>query len=318
MARSGKSISALGIWIRAQSAALLLSLAACGPGHPPAPRAPVPTGLYHGGDAGGSRAADHVMLTIPEGPYTAGSTPEERDQAYADYRNSAHSNAAQKGHWFAREEPRHHATLTPFRIDLTEVTNAAYAEFVADTKAPAPTMDRATWKKQGFSQDYDTEVVRMIWKNDQPPAGREDHPVVLVTWAQARGYCAWRGAVVGEARRLPTAAEYEKAARGQVGLVYPWGNDWDPSKLNTQASGPDDTMAAGSFPDGASPYGMLDAAGNVFQWTSTPWPYGKGRMTVKGSAWDDFGGVGRGASRHGRRATIRHVIVGFRCAADAP
>ncbi len=296
--------------------ALLVAVAGCG-SHSPPPRAPVPD-VYRGGDAGISRAADHVMLTIPAGTYIAGSTPEEREQAYADYRNTAGTNAAQNGHWFDREEQRHQATLPAFRIDLTEVTNAAYAEFVTDTGTPPPSMDAATWKQQGFSQDYASQVVRMIWQGGHPPAGREDHPVVLITWKQARDYCAWRGAVVGEARRLPTAAELEKAARGHVGLLYPWGNDWDASKLNTQASGPDDTMAVGSFPDGASPYGMLDAAGNVFQWTSTPWPYGKGQMTVKGSAWDDYGGVGRGASRHGRRQTIRHVIVGLRCAADAP
>jgi formylglycine-generating enzyme required for sulfatase activity len=140
--------------------------------------------------------------------------------------------------------------------------------------------------------------------------------VVLVTWADAAAYCAWRGAVVGQRRRLPSAAEYEKAARGPEGSVYPWGSEFASEKLNSQVSGPKDTMAAGSFPGGASPYGMLDAAGNVFQWTATPWPHKRDGMTVKGSAWDDFAGVGRGASLHGRKKHVRHVIVGFRCAAD--
>ena len=76
------------------------------------------------------------------------------------------------------------------------------------------------------------------------------------------------------------------------------------------------TAPVGSYPAGASPYGVLDLAGNVFEWTSTP--FGAGEMTVKGSAWEDFGGVGRGASRHGRKIGARHVIVGFRCAGQAP
>ena len=104
-------------------------------------------------------------------------------------------------------------------------------------------------------------------------------------------------------------------ANGAEGLAYPWGNLYDPEKLNSAVKGPHDTTPVGQFSTGASPYGLLDAAGNVFQWTSTR--FKADRMTVKGSAWDDFAGVGRGASRHGRPATARHVIVGFRCAAPA-
>ena len=98
--------------------------------------------------------------------------------------------------------------------------------------------------------------------------------------------------------------------------IYPWGNAYEPDKLDSAVKGPGDTVPVGQFTSGASPYGVLDLAGNVFEWTSTPMPDGK--MTVKGSAWEDFAGVGRGASRHGRAQTVRHVIVGFRCAADAP
>lgn len=272
---------------------------------------------YNGGTATASRGAESALITIPEGYYVAGSTPEEREQAYVDYRNTSGRETARRNQWFDREGPRTKAWLPTYRIDLTPVTMAAYAEFVADTGTRQPTMDAATWKKQGFIQDFEKEVVRFTWKNGAPPADRVDHPVVLIMWKEASAYCRWRGAMVGQTRRLPTEAEYEKAARGQRGILYPWGNDWDAAKLNSQVEGPDDTMPVGSFPNGASPYGMLDAAGNVFQWTATPWAYRRGAMTAKGSAWDDFAGLGRGAFRHGRRAWVRHVLVGFRCAADA-
>lgn len=302
--------------MRALAAGFALGLTLAGAcGGAGAPRPAPPTG-YNGGDALASRAADNAMVLIPAGPFFAGSTPEEREQAYADYRASAGSDAAFRGRWFDREEDRKRLELPAFRIDLTPVTNAAYAEFVRDTRAPAPFVDAATWKKQGFTQDYDSEVVRFNWAGGAPPSGRADHPVVLVTWDQAAAYCQWRGAVVGEARRLPTHLEFEKASRGELGYLYPWGNDWDPSKLNNQQTGPDDTMPVGSFADGASPFGVLDAAGNVFHWTSTPWTRSKrdDDFTVKGSAWDDYAGVGRGAQQHGRPRSIRSAIVGFRCA----
>ncbi|MCG8418358.1 MAG: formylglycine-generating enzyme family protein [Proteobacteria bacterium] len=263
-----------------------------------------------------SQAADRRMITVGAGDYIAGSTPEEREQAYDDYRATAGHDGARRFQWFEREEDRHVAHLDRYRIDQTPVTNVAYAEFVRDTGIEPPFIDRAMWMKQRFIQDYDTQVLRYNWRSESPPRGREDHPVVLVTWREADAYCRWRGVAVGEKRRLPTTAEYEKAARGKKGSIYPWGHEFDASKLNSQVGGPLDTVAVGSFPDGASAYSMLDAAGNVFQWTSTPWPHRKTAMTVKGSAWDDYAGVGRGASMHGRRAWVRHVLVGFRCAAS--
>ncbi|CAN5734420.1 N/A [soil metagenome] len=261
-----------------------------------------------------SLAADARMITIPAGPFVTGSTPEEREQAYDDYRLTSGSDAAREHKWFGVEIDRTRRDMPAYAIDLMPVTQAQYAEFVATGKALAPSISEAAWKEQHFQQDFATQVERFNWKEGRPPPGREDHPVVLVTWSEADAYCTWRGELAGAPRHLPSADEYEKAARGHEGIFYPWGNTFDPTKLNSGVHGPMDTEAVGSHLDGASPYGVLDAAGNVFQWTSTPFPGDK--MTVKGSAWEDFGGVGRGASLHGRDRNVRHVIVGFRCVAD--
>jgi toxoflavin biosynthesis protein ToxD len=285
----------------------------------------VPAVAHRGGPAPLSLAADAQMVSIPAGRSVAGSTPEERALAYDDFLATAGHDGARDHRWFEREEDRHIVSMPAFRIDTMPVTNAAYAEMIADGAAAVPTMDAETWARQGFQQDWATEVQRQIWVDGRPPPGREDHPVVLVTWREAAAYCAWRGAAAGGARRLPTAWEFEKAARGAEGLPYPWGVTFDATKLDARVGGPGDTVAVGSYPSGASPYGVLDVAGNVFQWTATPWPpptseaaaptEPAAEMTVKGSAWDDFGGLGRGAAWHGRPVEARHVIVGFRCAA---
>jgi len=281
----------------------LLVLAACG-------------GSQHTGQAAHavlSIAADDRMITVPAGQYIAGSTPEERAAAYDDYQQTSGRDTARENKWFDHEEDRRLTELPAFRIDLMPVTQSQYAEMVIAGQAKPPTMDEATWKTQGFNQDF-AEVTRFLWKDGRPPHGREDHPVVLVTHAEAASYCAWRGAQRGQKRRLPTAAEYEKVSRGDGGLTYPWGNAFEADKLNSAVKGPKDTTPAGQFNDGASPFGVLELAGNVFQWTSTP-EHGD-RMVVKGSAWEDFAGLGRGAAFHGRPKQARHVIVGFRCAAD--
>ena len=274
-----------------------------------------PDPVHPSGAAGPlSLAKDQHMVLVPAGQYIAGSTPEERTAAYDDYlATSGHDTARQK-QWFEGESDRHMEKLPAFRIDLMPVTQAEYSEFVNAKLAPPPAIDEAQWKLQGFIQEYSV-VQRFIWHDGGPPKHHEDHPVVLVTWQEADAYCRWRGKLRGEERRLPSEGEFEKAARGDGGLVYPWGNVFDPEKLNSAVKGPHDTTPVGQFGAGASPYGVLDAAGNVFQWTATR--FKPGHMTVKGSAWEDYGGVGRGASKHGRAVNSRHVIVGFRCAANA-
>jgi formylglycine-generating enzyme required for sulfatase activity len=262
-----------------------------------------------------SLAADDRMIVIPAGRYIAGSTPEERATAYDNYLATAGRDDARTHQWFDREADRHVATIPGFRIDLMPVTQAQFAEFAAAEHVAEPSIDEAGWRAQGFSQDFATQVARFVWRDGKPPNGREDHPVVLVPWIDADRYCTWRGTLRGEQRRLPTADEFEKASRGEGGMAYPWGDVFEPDKLNSAVHGPGDTTPVGTYTTGASPYGVLDMAGNVFQWTATPG--GGDEMVVKGSAWEEFAGIGRGASLDRRTKTARHVLVGFRCAGAA-
>ncbi|ROR32448.1 formylglycine-generating enzyme required for sulfatase activity [Inmirania thermothiophila] len=237
-----------------------------------------------------------------------GSTQEERALAYAlDLARG--STAARDYAWF-ENETRRRVHLAAFRIDRTPVTQADYARFVAATGHPVPTVRAAEWQGYGLVHPYAT-ALRFVWRDGRPPPGRADHPVVLVTHADAVAYCRWRGA------RLPTEAEWEKAARGTDGRYWPWGNRFDPVRLNSRDAGPFETEPVGSRPAGASPWGVLDMAGQVFEWTATPCPDRDGAWIVKGGSWDDFPGVTRGAARHCRPAGLKHVLIGFRCAADA-
>jgi len=262
-----------------------------------------------------SLAADDRMVVIPEGRYVAGSTPEERAAAYDDYFRTSGQADARAQAWFDREADRHVATLPAFRIDLMPVTQAQFAEFAAAEHVAPPTIDEAGWRAQGFSQDFAIATARFAWSDGRPPNGREDHPVVLVSWSEAGRYCTWRGGLRGAKRRLPTADEFEKAARGEGGMSYPWGNVYEPDKLNSAIQGPGDTTPVGTYTTGASPYGVLDMAGNVFQWTATP--SDGDAVVIKGSAWKEYAGIGRGAFADKRPRTARYVLVGFRCAGDA-
>ena len=259
-----------------------------------------------------SRQADAEMVTVSSGVYISGSTSESRETAYRTYEQTAGHNAARRNRWFDREEPQTKRSVPSFLIDRTPVTVAAYAEFVADTGALPPSIDEEMWKKQGFVQDYQDEVAPLTWKSKTPPANLMNHPVVLVTHEEARAYCHWRGTVVGSKRTLPSQHEFEKASRGPNGNRYPFGDTYDSDLLHGAHTTIRSTVPVGQYPRGASFYGVLGLSGNVFHWTRDV--FDKDRAVVKGSAWDDFGGVGRGAARHGRRYWVRHVLVGFRCA----
>jgi len=139
----------------------------------------------------------------------------------------------------------------------TPVTNAQYARFVAETGREPP----------------------QYWRGKRPPARLADHPVVYVTWHDAVAYAEWAGA------RLPTEQEWEKAARGTDGREYPWG-EWGEGRCNTGEAGIGDTSPVGQFsPGGDSPYGLQDAAGQVWEWTASEWEPGGSLRVLRGGSF---------------------------------
>ena len=215
------------------------------------------------------------------------------------------------------EMPQHNVYLDAFWIDRTAVTSDQFRKCVEAGFCPAPTMcdDGAPAYEDG---------------------SKTDHPVVCVGWDQARTYCEWAGA------RLPTEAEWEKAARGTDGRVYPWGSSFDGARLNScdrncefdwKDSDVDDgyarTAPVGSYPAGVSPYGALDMAGNVWEWVADWWdpayyasspernpagpPAGVQRV-LRGGAWGNAWYNVRAASRGYDFSAPRTGYIGFRCA----
>jgi formylglycine-generating enzyme required for sulfatase activity len=141
--------------------------------------------------------------------------------------------------------PRHQVYLPEFWIARTPVTQGQYQAYVDATRVGAPD----------------------LWEGSKPLPGMEEYPVVSVSWEDARRYCAWMTETMGRVHQLPTEAEWEKAARGTDGRAYPWGDEWDLTRCNTSESGLEAMAPVGGYPQGASPYGVLGMAGNVWEWT---------------------------------------------------
>lgn len=131
-----------------------------------------------------------------------------------------------------------------------------------------------------------------------------DHPVVLISWKRAQDYAGWLAQTTGEPWRLPTEPEWEKAARGTDGRIFPWGNEWDPRRANTSDGGPGTTSPVGAYPGGVSPYGVFELAGSVNEWCGIPASspqaqpgddVGKGYLA--GGSWNDSPAWARAAHR---------------------
>ncbi|RYX85291.1 formylglycine-generating enzyme family protein [bacterium] len=191
--------------------------------------------------------------------------------------------------------PLHSVTTKAFLLDITEVTNAQYKKFCDETNYPPPPQ----------------------WVSGKYPEGQDRFPVTRVSWFEARAYAAWCG------KRLPTEEEWEHAARGNDGRTYPWGEQWG-GQFVVWESGPTNV---GSKPAGASPYGALDMAGNVSEWTSswfdgypnspTKQPdFGKKLKVVRGGAWYGSNVLAQTYHREVCRPEQRSIWIGFRCAKD--
>ena len=251
-----------------------------------------------------------ALVDVPAGAFVRGSDRPEREFAYRLDEQAYGHRVTREQAWYENEPPRGQASTGDYSITRTPITNRQYAAFVAAAGHRVPAVSRSQWRSYGLIHPYE-RTRAFAWSKGRPPRGREDHPVVLVSREDARAYAEWLSRETGARWRLPTDAEWEKAARGTDGRYFPWGNEFDAKRLNSHDAGPFDTVPAGRYPSGASPFGMLDAAGQVFEWTSEP--AGPGRAIVKGGSWDDRGcGICRPAARHGRPAELKHILIGFR------
>jgi len=193
------------------------------------------------------------------------------------------------------EAPVLQASTDAVYMDVYEVTNADYKKFIDATKYPAP----------------------LQWRNNTYSPGQDKLPVVNITWYDAAAYAEWAG------KRLPTETEWEKAARGTDGRLFPWGDEKPtPELMSNNHTNP---TPVGSFPAGTSPYGCHDMAGNAWEWTAswyTPYPgnaakvegFGEQYKVIRGGCFDMFPQFNRATFRGINLPTGRTDMIGFRCA----
>lgn len=264
--------------------------------------------------------SDRNFSFIPGGDFILGSDAQERDFGYrisAEAIASATTSMTQAEQklrqtgWFDRETPRQTASLPGFCLSRNLVTNQEYQEFIQATNYRTPGISSAEYQQQGFLVHPYAKVQAFLWRNRSYPPETGQHPVVLVSYQDALAYAKWKAQQTGAEYRLPTAPEWEKAARGVTGKYFPWGNHWLDVATNAAVSHLNYTSAIATFPLSQSEYGIEDMAGNVFQYTSTL-EWGGSRVVMKGCSWDDLPGFCRAAYEHTRPVDSRHILFGFR------
>jgi formylglycine-generating enzyme required for sulfatase activity len=245
-------------------------------------------------------AFEPQVVRIPAGEFLMGTSEEDVDAIAKKY--------SIERKYIERETPQHEIFVEEFEIGKYPVTNFEYRAFVQDTGHEPP----------------------RHWEGDQYPEELGDHPVVYVTWHDAVAYCEWLSEKTGKSYRLPGEAEWEKAARGADGRQFLWGDEWDESRCNTTEGGPGTTTPVGQYsPDGDSPYGVADMAGNVWEWCAD-WfqayegnrfpdeDYGQKYRVLRGGSWDNLRVDARCAFRLGYDPVYGLNLVGFRCARSSP
>jgi formylglycine-generating enzyme required for sulfatase activity len=203
------------------------------------------------------------------------------------------------------EAPAHVVVMPTYYIDRFEVTNADFAMFVDAT---------------GYLTEGEMREDKKTWRTYSE--GKENHPVVKVTFRDAQAFCEWMG------KRLPTEEEWEKAARGTDERDFPWGDMWDTTRANVKVAGLRSTAAVGSFSGGASPYGVGDLAGNVWEWTNSPYlaypgstfqdpQYSDEARVTRGGGWFDDQKQVSTTNRSAALPQTANDDLGFRCVADS-
>ncbi len=254
------------------------------------------------------------LVRVPAGEFLMGSDP--KIDKYTD----------------DNEQPQHTVFLPDYYVAKTPVTNAQYAAFVQATGYQTMAEKEGEgWVWTGKKWD---QISGVDWRHPRGPdsdiSGKTDHPVVQIGWADAVAFCQWLSQETGQIFRLPTEAEWEKAARGTDGWLYPWGNEWDNTRLNSREGGVRDTTPAGGYsPQGDSPYGVADMAGNVWEWCATKegksYPYDTaedewssdylaeiGLRVLRGGSWDSLQDDARCACRIRDENLFRYSLVGYR------